>query len=303
MGRKGTRIAGSFSLSVSCNTFASNSKIRATTNPRRYDGPVREFFYLLPRNFIGTFRGRNLWWHASAIVLTIAIVTSGGDWAYYQWTRSERIFVLARSALGLGMLIPIVGPLALLIASVATTNRRLRITPWALGQAALLAYLVTSCYKAVTGRRPPPFSGHFRTAVPNGPLPIDSSHGFQFGFLKGGIFWGWPSGHTTVAFSMALCLITLYPKNRIIALCALLYAFYVGLAVSVTIHWFSEFAAGAIIGSVIGMTVGRSFRTTLPGQNDNSPVISRASQLWLGICNGDSPETRRDDEVPFRPAD
>ena len=38
-------------------------------------------------------------------------------------------------------------------------------------------------------------------------------------------------------------------------------AFYVGLAVSVTIHWVSEFAAGAIIGSVIGMTVGKSFRT------------------------------------------
>ena len=90
---------------------------------------------------------------------------------------------------------------------------------------------------------------------------IDSSHGFQLGFLKGGIFWGWPSGHTTVAFSMALCLTTLYPKNKIVVLCALLCAFYVGLAVSVTIHWVSEFAAGAIIGSVIGMTVGKSFRT------------------------------------------
>ena len=90
---------------------------------------------------------------------------------------------------------------------------------------------------------------------------IDSSHGFQFGFLKGGIFWGWPSGHTTVAFSMALCLILLYPKNKIIDFCALVYAFYIGLSVSVTIHWVSEFAAGAIIGSVIGMTVGRSFRT------------------------------------------
>jgi hypothetical protein len=58
---------------------------------------------------------------------------------------------------------------------------------------------------------------------------------------------------------MALCLIMLYPKNRLIAFCALFYAFYIGLGVSVTIHWFSEFAAGAIIGSVIGMTVGRSF--------------------------------------------
>ena len=50
-------------------------------------------------------------------------------------------------------------------------------------------------------------------------------------------------------------------NSIVIVFSALVYAFYVGFAVSVTIHWFSEFAAGAIIGSVIGMTVGGSFRT------------------------------------------
>jgi hypothetical protein len=45
---------------------------------------------------------------------------------------------------------------------------------------------------------------------------------------------------------------------------ALLYAFYIGLGVSVTIHWFSEFVAGAIIGSVIGTVVGRSFISPAP---------------------------------------
>ena len=250
---------------------------------------MREFCYLLPRNVIGIFSGRSLWWHASAIVLTIVIVTSGGDWAYYQWTRAGAFFEMARPALGLGMLIPVVGPLALLVASLATENRRLKMTPWALGQAALLAFLVTSCYKAVTGRRPPPFSGHFGTLALNGSAPMDSSHGFRFGFLKGGIFWGWPSGHTTVAFSVALCLIMLYPKNKIIVLCALLYAFYVGLAVSVTIHWFSEFAAGAIIGSLIGMTVGRSFRTTLLDDSDNFPgrkIRLRRAWTLLAVIGG-----------------
>jgi len=42
-------------------------------------------------------------------------------------------------------------------------------------------------------------------------------------------------------------------------LVAILYAFYVGIGVSLTIHWFSDFAAGAIIGSVIGAVVGKSF--------------------------------------------
>jgi membrane-associated phospholipid phosphatase len=218
---------------------------------------VPGLFYRLPRNVIAIFSGRNLLWHAFAIALTIVIVTSGGDWAYFRWTRAEAFFALARPALRLGMLMPILGPLVILVAGEAIKNRRLKTTAWALGQAALLAYLITSCYKAITGRRPPPFYGH----ALNDSALIDSSHGFRFGFLKGGIFWGWPSGHTTVAFSMAICLIVLYPKNKIIAFCALLYAFYIGLAVSVTIHWLSEFAAGAIIGSVIGMTVGNSFRT------------------------------------------
>jgi membrane-associated phospholipid phosphatase len=218
-------------------------------------GAVPELFYRLPRSAIAIFSSRNLLWQASAVALTIVIVTSGGDWAYYRWTRADVFFALARPALRLGMLMPVLGPLVILVAGEVAKNRRLITTAWALGQAALLAYLITSCYKAITGRRPPPFHGPFRT-----PALIDSSHGFQFGFLKGGIFWGWPSGHTTVAFSLALCLIMLYPKNKIIAFCALLYAFYIGLAVSVTIHWASEFVAGAIIGSVIGMTVGKSFR-------------------------------------------
>jgi hypothetical protein len=52
-----------------------------------------------------------------------------------------------------------------------------------------------------------------------------------------------------------------YPKNKILVFFALLYAFYISLGVSVTIHWFSEFAAGTIIGSLIGTVVGRNFRT------------------------------------------
>src|ERR1700691_6001019 len=164
-------------------------------------GAVPELFYRLPRNVMAIFSGRNLLWHTSAIALTIVIVTSGGDWAYYRWTRAETFLVLARPALRLGMVIPVLGPLVILLAGEATKNRRLITTAWALGQAALLAYLITSCYKAVTGRRPPPFHGHVGTLALGNTALTDSSHGFQFGFLEGGIFWGWPSGHTTVAFT------------------------------------------------------------------------------------------------------
>ena len=217
-----------------------------------------ELLHRLPRNVLAIFSGRNLLWHTLAIVLTMVIVLSGGDWSYFLSTRGNAFVRFARPAIMLGSMVPLLATLVIWIVGEVGKNRRIITTAWALGQAAILGYLTSCFYKAFTGRIPPP---RFRIlAVGHAPL-MDTSHGFQFGFLKGGIFWGWPSSHTTVAFAMAVCLVTLHSGNRKLVFCTLLYALYVGLAISVTIHWFSEFVAGAIIGSVIGMVVGRSFKT------------------------------------------
>jgi membrane-associated phospholipid phosphatase len=225
-----------------------------------YDLKMPELLYKLPRNIITIFSGRNLWWHALAISLTIAIVMSGGDWTYYRLTRAEIFSRLALPAIMLGTFLPVLVTLTILIVGEIRKNRRLITTAWALGQAALLGYVISCCYKAFTGRIPPPFHGFRMSAANEGSL-VDSSHGFQFGFLKGGIFWGWPSSHTTVSFAMSACLIMLYPKNKLIIFLAAAYALYIGLGVSVTIHWLSEFVAGAIIGGLIGTVVGRSYAT------------------------------------------
>ena len=97
-------------------------------------GAVSGLFHRLPRNVIAIFSGRNLLWHAAPIALTIVIVTSGGDWAYYRWTRAGAFFVLARPALGLGMLMPVLWPLALLVTSLASKNRFLITTAWRWGR-------------------------------------------------------------------------------------------------------------------------------------------------------------------------
>jgi len=222
-----------------------------------------ELFHRLSRNVLTIFSGRNLLWHALAILLTIMIVMSGFDWTYFCWTRGDAFARLARPAIIIGTFLPLTAILILLLVGAITKNRRFITTAWALGQAALLGYLISCGYKAFTGRLPPPFHGFRMSAMNEGSL-VDSSHGFQFGFLKGGIFWGWPSSHTTVTFAMMTCLIMLWSKNKPLVAGALLYAFYIGLGVSVTIHWFSEFVAGAIIGSVIGTVVGRSFIPPTP---------------------------------------
>ena len=119
---------------------------------------------------------------------------------------------------------------------------------WAISQAEVIGGIVAAGYKAITGRAHP--------AHVVGP---DLTHVFKFGLLRGGVFWGWPSSHTTIAFAMAVTVFRLYPKQKWLGSLAISYAFYIGLGVSMTIHWFSDFVAGALIGSVIGMVVGTSF--------------------------------------------
>jgi membrane-associated phospholipid phosphatase len=208
---------------------------------------MKQFLLTFPRNLIGCFRGRMLVWHLVAIILTFILVTSGFDWFWFHSTRNPGLRHDMFSAVIIGQLIPMFLPLALLLAGGIMTNGITIRTGWAIGQAAFLGWFISSCYKAVTGRPHPPHD-----------IGEDVSHVFHFGFWRGGIFWGWPSSHTATAFAMAIAVFTLFPQKWLRAF-VITYAFYIGLGVSMTIHWFSDFAAGAIIGTVIGVTVGKSF--------------------------------------------
>ena len=130
-------------------------------------------------------------------------------------------------------------------------NERTVNTSYAVAQAAIISLIVSSLYKAFTGRLPPEMFDELSVT--------DISNGFQFGFMRGGIFNGWPSGHTTTAFAMAVCLMILYPEKKRIGYLALAYALYVGFGISTNIHWLSDFIAGILVGIAIGLTVGKSF--------------------------------------------
>ncbi len=209
---------------------------------------MKQFLVTLPRNLIGCFKGRRIVWHLIAIVFTFILVMSGFDWRYFLATRNPELRSWMWPAVGLGMLLPIALPLILFPVGIIARNARTILTGWAIGQAELIGALVVVAYKAVTGRAHPVHNPG-----------ADISHVFRFGFLRGGVFWGWPSSHTTIAFAMAVTVFTLCPKQRWLGWVAVLYACYVGIGVSMTIHWFSDFVAGAIIGSVIGAVVGKSF--------------------------------------------
>jgi membrane-associated phospholipid phosphatase len=209
---------------------------------------MKQFFLTLPFNFIGSFKGRMIIWHLVAIVLTFILVASGFDWFYFCATRSPALRSCMWPAVVIGQLIPMTLPLYLLLAGGLLQNAKIIRTGWALGQAALLGWFTASLYKSITGRIHLPRD-----------VSIDTSHIFRFGFLRGGIFWGWPSSHTATAFAMAFTLFMLFPRQKWLRIVAIVYACYIGIGVSMTIHWFSDFVAGAIIGTVIGVTIGKSY--------------------------------------------
>jgi membrane-associated phospholipid phosphatase len=213
---------------------------------------MKQFLVTLPRNLIGCFTGWRLVWHVIAILLTVILVLSGFDWHWFLATRNPALRSWMWPAVFIGGLLPIYLPLLLLAFGFLAKSTRIILTGWAVAQAELLGALIVIAYKAFTGRAHPARS-----------FGADISQVFHFGFLRGGVFWGWPSSHTTIAFAMAMTVFTLYPKQRWLGLVAILYAFYIGIGVSMTIHWFSDFAAGAIVGSVIGAVVGRNWEKTL----------------------------------------
>ncbi len=210
---------------------------------------LKNIFYKIGNSIKTVFSVRNLGWHILAILITYVSVTSGFDWEWYTFFQGHSvIFKIMFPAAIIGFLIPLCLPLLLFWQG--REDMRVRLAGFALIQAEFLGWVVSSLYKAFTGRLHPDLLN---------PAASDISRIFNFGFLKGGIFWGWPSSHTTVAFAMAFCLIALYPEIKKIKYSAVIYAFYIGLGVSMSIHWFSDFAAGAIIGAVIGTAVGRNF--------------------------------------------
>jgi membrane-associated phospholipid phosphatase len=228
---------------------------------------MRGFFATLPGNIGRSFWGRNLLWHLLAIGASLVIVSSGLDWRYFEATRPFAPYLFP--AVILGWRVPVLFPIASYIVGSVRKDPRAICGAYATAQAAVIGLLISSSYKALTGR---PGLGHsVRTLT-------DTSREFHFGFLKGGVFYGWPSSHTTVAFAMSAALWALYPKSRVVRGVALLYACYIGVGVSMTIHWFSDFVAGAIIGAAIGITVGKSFSERLPGSAGSTSEINKEAK-------------------------
>lgn len=217
---------------------------------------MKKFFVETAGNFLEVFRGKNLVWHGVVIVLTWGLVVSGFDWRFFLYAATSDWRVVFFPALLLGTVLPVLLPFGFFVWGWMAKKASLVRVGVLVAQAAIIGSLVSSVYKAFTGRIQPPVHGLLGGA--DMAQLADTSRLFQFGFLRHGIFWGWPSSHTTIAFAMAFAMAALFPKNIWVCALAIAYAVFVGFGTAMTsIHWFSEFVAGVIFGSLIGIIVGK----------------------------------------------
>lgn len=215
----------------------------------------KEFFRELPSNFVACFSGVNALFHLLAIAITYLLVTSGFDWWYYESTRNPALNGLALAAGGAGFVIPVALPLGMYVIGRLRVSAVLVGAGAAAAQAVIVASVVSAAYKALTGRTQPVVT--YYLALPS---DIDNSREFHFGFLRNGIFWGWPSSHTAVACAAAFALV-LVVRSKIVRIFAFAFAGFIALGASIGFHWLSDVAAGSIMGTLIGAVIGKSFQT------------------------------------------
>lgn len=202
----------------------------------------------LPGNFVACFRNAALVWYGLAALLTYGLVMSGTDWSYYLATRGLWLQSVSMFAAIGGFFLPVVIPAALYWWGWMRKRALLMRTGGASAQAVVLAWIISSLFKAFTGRTQP----YFHTIG-----TVDISRDFHFGFWEHGIFWGWPSSHVSVSCALAAVLIIYLRGRAVMQLLVLLYALFIAVGVSVSIHWLSDALAGIIVGTLVGLTVGK----------------------------------------------
>lgn len=189
---------------------------------------------------------------AAACISTWIIVAANFDAAYFVRARVSPLYGFFSLAGMLGFVMPFLVWLVLLATGTLSRNGRLRTAAWVSAAGSFAGYAVSTFVKVFTGRIPPP-----HTISDN---VVALSHGFRFGILKGGVFWGWPSSHTATAFGMAVALAVFCKDKKWVVVIAIIYALYIAIGASMSFHWLSDVVAGLILGCVLGVAVGKAFR-------------------------------------------
>ncbi len=238
-------------------------------------GPDFNLFGNIGNNFLHSFKGGNLYLQLSAVAATAALVPTDVDYKVEHYFNTHPQYTGWAHAVGYtGELLPFIVGGGLLAYAKLDHNDEVLGASFAVIQASLIAVVYNSALKAITGRPGPDWRHNSNME--------DLSETFRFGFLRGGIYWGWPSGHTVASMAVVSALTSYYPNSTWLKIAGYGVVGYTMAAVSANnrggMHWFSDAVAGALISYTIGSSVGGCFRSVYSG---GTPHCEAASGLSL----------------------
>ena len=247
--------------------------------PSQYTSWWQGYVDGIGQNFIGSYSGYNALRHAGAMGSTYLLVEHDIDQRYYDFfDNNEELQLFTFPAVIIGGLGAVALPAYMHRKGHEENDRQMQFAAYAVGQSVILSVSVTSIYKAFTGR-----SG---TDINEEGHGSDDSHNFKFGFMRNGIFSGWPSGHATTAISVATSLTHMYPERKSDHLLWALGGLYIAMGISTNIHWLSDATSGILIGYGIGKTVGEHYYSEYRNQekaNRNINYYPIASDKAVGL--------------------
>ena len=227
-------------------------------------------------NIVDSFKGDKIYLHLSAVAATALLVTQDVDYdVEHYFNENPGYGAWSHPVVMTGEFLPfVVGGTLYTCAKIKNDDQTLAAS-FAVMQASVIEFLYNSALKAVTGRPGP----DWRHNVDMEGL----SKTFRFGFLQGGIFWGWPSGHTAATTAVLSSLMNYYPDKVWLKVSGYTLIAYTIFGVSSVnrggMHWFSDAVAGALMSYAVGSTVGKYYRNVYNSSRSSHPVMSNNGML------------------------
>ena len=236
--------------------------------------PYLTLFSNLGNNILESFKGRNLYLQLAGVASTGLIVTTNTDYKVNKFFyKHEELGNIASPITRIGFYLPFVVGGSLFAYGKLKSDDEVLGASFAVLQSSMIALAYNSLLKAITGRpNPDPSKTEDMEEL---------SKTFRFGFLRGGVFWGWPSGHTSSTMAVVSSLTNYYPDQSWLKIAGYSLVAYMIYGVTSVhqgrMHWFSDAVAAAFMSYAIGSTVGKFYRDKF--NNSGSPLPATSAPL------------------------
>lgn len=230
---------------------------------------------------LGSFQEESAWMQLAALVATPALIYSGADRkAHNMGVRHAWADPYTIPAVWGGYLAPVAAGAGFWgFGALRQEHESARIGSIVL-QSTLLSFTYQSSLKLLTGRRNPENVEYTDNSA---------SKAFRFGFNRGGIDWGWPSGLMMINTSSLVALNNAYPDNSALRVGSSLWLGYAFLSNTIhegaTLAWVSDAVAGTLMGIAIGRSVGKNFsrQASKPLRVQILPIIGSAQGASIQV--------------------